>query len=201
MSRRGQRIAVLRATYTADRADNVSSNLSALALVSAGLVYLGVTVAYILPRCPQGMCTSPQVPLPLLWFIPVVPIGLLSFLTLVLNGVVIRTNYILEVEKELQRYVPGRVPAPDGMRRSVAIFGPEGKWYFMVLNYATYIGIVAIVLGSTVGPLYLAAHSHYHHVPCILPWLIPVIYGFILLVAIIGLRRTLNSVRTTPTKW
>lgn len=200
MPRRDQRIAVLSATYAADRADNVSSNLSALALVSAGLVYLGAIAAYILPRCPQGICTSSQVPLPVLWFIPVVPLGLLSFLTLVLNGVIIRTNYILEVEKELQRHVPGRVPAPDGMRRSVEIFGPEGTWYFTTLNYVTYLGVFAIVLGSTAGPLYLAANSHYHHIPFILLWLIPSIYGGILLVAVIGLGRGLYSVKITPTK-
>jgi hypothetical protein len=189
---------VLRDAYATDRADNTSSNLSALALISAGLVYLGATAAYILPRCPQGMCASSQVPLPLLWFIPVVPIGLLSFLTLLLNGVIIRTNYMLEIERELQRHVPGRVPAPDGMRRSVEIFGPEGIWYFMILNYVSYLGIFAIVLGATVGPIYLAANSHYHHVPLILSWLIPSIYGGILLVAIIGLGRAAYSVKTTP---
>jgi hypothetical protein len=195
MSRRDQRIAVLTATYTADRADNVSSNLSALALVSAGLVYLVATAAYLLPRCPQGVCESSKVPLPVLWFMPVVPISLLSFLTLVLNGVIVRTNYILEVEKELQWYVPGRVPAPDGAHRTAQIFGPKGGVYFTILNCVTYLGILAIVIGSTAGSLFLAANSHYHHIPFILPWLIAIVYGLILLAIIAVLGRTIYSVK------
>lgn len=180
---------MLSATYAADCADNVSASISALALVSAGLVYLGATAVYILPRCPQGMCASSKVPLPVLWFIPVVPIGLLAFLTLLLNSVIIRTDYILEVEEELQRHVPGRVPAPDGVHRSGSVFGPKATWYFAILNCVAYLGIFAIVLGATVGSLYLAANSHYHHIPFGLPWLIPGVYGSILLVAVSGLGR------------
>jgi hypothetical protein len=199
-----QRIAVLQAAYATDRAENVSANLNALALVSAGLVYIAATAAYVLPRCSNQACSGSKVPLPVLWLLPLTPVCLMSFLVLILIGVIIRTNYILELEDELVEHttIPTgqrRVAVPDGMHRSVRIFGPEGIFRFIALNILVYVGAFLIVVAYAGGVMYVASHGTYH-VTWLVVWLIPtLIYMVLVAPAILGLSYAYKLVRTTST--
>jgi multisubunit Na+/H+ antiporter MnhB subunit len=159
-----KRTSVLQATYLADRADDASTNSITVAVISTGLVYLGVVIIFLLPRCPGGACPHAKIPLVALLGLPLPALAIFSFLILLGAGAFIRSDYLLAVEEELQAVSKqcGAVAAPDFHRRSKPVFGQFADARFKVLQALSYGGAFVIVFGITAGSLWLAFRSGPH---------------------------------------
>lgn len=76
MSDTDRRLLTLLETYAVDRQDNQNQNLSALALVGAGLVYAGTVATYLANHCSGGCDEAAPLavlliaPLPAVHFFP-----------------------------------------------------------------------------------------------------------------------------------
>ncbi len=148
--------------YAIERQDQQTSGNAALAIVGAGLAYVGVATAALGENC-QDRCDIDSI---VIVSSPLPVIALISFLLLTMGNVLQRARYLRELEEELENdlTLPSSVKIPNGFRRSEAVFnlaearGPR-RIASVAMTLLTYGSVFAIEIGFTLYALDLVGGS------------------------------------------
>jgi hypothetical protein len=165
-------------TYAVDRQDNQNQNLSALAIVGAALLYVAAAASFVSNHCGRGN-RDKQLPIGGLVLLPLPAIALLSFLVVILGGVLIRSKNLRDVELRIRRLASDEHPRSH-VEADDTLFGRRGDWRFRVLNTFSYAGTLVIVWTVAVVSLVLAWSEANGFWTVALVLLASVVYGAVL---------------------
>jgi hypothetical protein len=198
---------LLTQVYTIERQDNQTSQIVAFAIVAAALTYIVASAAFFLGHCSSVGCNT--IPPTVQLAGPLIPLALLSFLTLSVAATIMRAKHVRKLEELLGLRINADIVIPSFHRDSSDIYEVKPdrlkphlhllrmssrkihprralvhrdtlQFIYVPLTLTTYIPTFLVALGYTIAVLWPGAWTWYK-------WLALIVYLLILVMQVAGL--------------